>query len=228
LRLQWLVERTIPDPLYVAIRIQSRTGSIAALGGREIDFAQWPHRRLLTTYHALQLAPGLPPGVYDLQVGIGPDPFNVTWMPVTVAKIPFDDETFMGGVSGARADFGDIALLGYRLARTQNTLDIALMWQALADLAVDYRVLIQVRNEIGAVVAQLEAEPRDGNYPTSVWSAGEQVPDTYQLDITDLPSGNYQVFVSLIAPSGQRLLVLDGRDAVLVGFLAVLEENQSP
>jgi hypothetical protein len=228
LRLEWLLESPVEIPQYVAIRIQSRAGNVAALAGQTLDFSRWPVRRLITTYHTIELAPGLPPGVYDLEVGIGPDPFALTWKPLVQAKVPFKNETFVGGVSGTRADFGDIALLGYRLVRTEENLDVSLMWQAAVTPRVDYLIVIQVRDARGAIVTQREAQPHEGTYPTSIWSAGEQVPDTYQLDIGGLPPGDYQVYAGLVGPDGSRLLTLDGQEAVLVGYLNILEQNGAP
>jgi hypothetical protein len=225
-RLEWVLDAPIEGERYVAIRIQNRTGVVAALAGRTLDFSDWPQRRLITSYHTIELAPALSPGVYDLEVGIGSDPYALTWQPVTHAKVPFKDETFVGGVSGTRADFGDIALLGYRLVRAEETLDVSLMWQAVAAPRVDYRVLIQVRDARGSIVAQAEVEPHEGTYPTSIWSAGERVPDTYHLDIAGLAPGDYQVYAGLVGPGGSRLLTLDGRDAVLVGHLSIMEEEE--
>ncbi len=227
-RLEWVLDAPIEGERYVAIRIQNRTGAVAALAGRTLDFSDWPQRRLITSYHTIELAPTLSPGVYDLEVGIGSDPYALTWQPVTHAKVPFKDETFVGGVSGTRADFGDIALLGYRLVRAEETLDVSLMWQAVAAPRVDYRVLIQVRDARGSIVAQAEVEPHEGTYPTSIWSAGERVPDTYHLDIAGLAPGDYQVYAGLVGPGGSRLLTLDGRDAVLVGHLSIMEEGETP
>lgn len=222
LRLEWLLNQPISEPLYVSLRIKGRHDLQAALAGRQVDFSQWPLRRLLSTYHTLDIAPGLSPGVYDLEVGIGTDPYNLIWQPVTQAKIPFQSDIFVGGVTGTQADFGDILLLGYRLVRTEvDTLEIALMWQATVAVHIDYDIIIQVRNAQGAILNQTKIQPHEGTYPTSIWSAGEKVPDNYQLDITNLPPGDYQVYVGIESPSGERLLTLEGQDVVLVGFLTI-------
>ncbi len=154
-RLEWLLNQPYDAPLHVSIRIEGRGGTVAALNGRTVDFSTWPVRRLITTYHTLDLAPGLQPGVYDLLVGIGPDAFNLTYQPVAVAKIPFPEAVFVGGVSGARTEFGSLALLGYRLARTPEGLEVLLLWQAIQTPLVDYRVFIQVRDMAGGISAQM-------------------------------------------------------------------------
>ncbi len=219
--LEWLAGPDIEGEQYVALRIQSHEGAVAALGGRMLDFTGWPGRTLITSYHPLQLAPGLAPGVYEIAVGIGDDPFDVTWYPVARAKVPFDTAVFLGGISGVRADFGDIALLGYRLARTSQGLEVLLLWQALRAPAADYRVLIQMRDGQGGIASQMEGEPFGGAYPTSIWSSGEQVPDSYRVDITALPAGDYEVYAGLIDPDGSRLLTTEGQDAVIIGRVTI-------
>ncbi len=217
-RVEWLLNAPVSAPLYTAILVESRDGSVAALGGtRQLHFERWPTRHLITTYYTIQLAPSLPPGVYDISVGTGPDPFTLTWTPVAQAKVPFPTSEFVGAVSGTRAEFGDIALLGYRLARNADQLEVVLMWQAIRAPHANYRVFIQVRSQQGAILAHQEVEPHGGGYPTSIWSAGERVPDTYDLDISQLPPGDYAVFVGLLNPDGSRMITTGGQDAVEVG-----------
>ncbi|HEC23823.1 MAG TPA: hypothetical protein ENI95_12995 [Chloroflexi bacterium] len=224
-RIEWLLEEAISEPQYVSIRIQGHQEALAALEGRMVDFSNWPRHRLITTYHVIELAPALTPGIYDVSIGVGPDPFNLTWQTVAQAKVPIPEGIYLGGVSGTRAEFGDIALLGYRLARTGEGLEVLLMWQALEAPQASYRVSIQVRDVLGTIVARLETEPLEGAYPTSIWSAGEEVPDTYLLDMEGVPPGDYDVYVSLISPDGLRLLTAQGQDAVFIGRVSIGEET---
>ncbi|MCC6904343.1 MAG: hypothetical protein IT326_00775, partial [Anaerolineae bacterium] len=73
IRLRWLLDRPIPAPLYVSIRIQGRgeSGALAGMSGYTIDFPRWPTNQFITTYHTIDVFPNLPPGVYDIEVGIG-------------------------------------------------------------------------------------------------------------------------------------------------------------
>lgn len=220
-RLEWLLEEPVEAPRYVALAIRGREGTVAALGGQVLDFQRWPTRRLITTFHTLDLAPALPPGVYDVQVGIGADALNLTWQTVAIAKIPFAEAAFVGAVAGLRAEFGDLTLLGYRLSSGAEGLEVLLLWEAVRAPHADYRVLVQVRDAQGVVVAHTEAEPYDGAYPTSVWSAGERVTDVRHLETGNLAAGEYTVYVGLIDPDGRRLLTPQGQDAVLLGQITI-------
>ncbi len=216
-RLEWLLEEPVRDVRHVAIRIQGRDGVSAAMLGRPLDFSAWPRRELLTTYHALPVLAVVPPGAYRVEVGVGPDPFNLTWQAIAEAKVPFSNSAFLGALSGVSARFGEVSLTGYRLARTEEGLEVLLMWKAVSQPRTDYQILIQLRDPTGTVVAQLVVQPHEGNYPTSIWSADEEVPDRYVLDISQVPGGSYEVYVGLVDPDGSRLLTTDGRDTVLVG-----------
>ena len=74
---------------------------------------------------------------------------------------------------------------------------------------------------MGSIASQLETQPLNGAYPTSAWSQGEQIPDTYILDINGLPAGDYEVFAGLLDRDGRRLRTLAGQDAVSIGRITI-------
>ncbi len=218
IRLEWLLTAPVPDQMAISIRIQARQGgALAGLATRTVDFSGWPVRKLITTYHPIHVADGLPPGIYDVQVGIGPDANNLGWKTVGRAKVPFVGATDLGGIAGAHSEFGDIELIGYRVGRRETGLEVLLLWRAIHAPMTDYRVLIQVRDPNGSIAAQQAVQPYGGAYPTSVWSAGEQVTDSVLLDVSAVPSGDYDVYVGLLNPDDSRILTLDGKDAVFIG-----------
>jgi hypothetical protein len=224
LRIEWLLNQPIGGPRHVSIAVESRDGLIAAWAERDIHFERWPQRRLITTYHALSVLPNLPPGVYNLVVSVGPPGGAATSQIITTAKVPFPEAAFVGAVSGSRADFGDLSLLGYRLSSGPDTnLEVLLLWQALRIPQADYQVFVQIRDTTGLIAAQVVSEPLSGDYPTSYWSAGEQITDSYPIAVDGLVPGTYQVYAGLLAPDGSRLLTTDGRDAVFVGGLTIGE-----
>jgi len=222
IRLEWLLNSPIPSPQTVTIRIQGRGGgAIAGLATRTVDFSHWPQHKLVTTFHPITLAPGLPSGVYDVQVGIGPTDTTQIFKVVAVAKVPFQGGTDLGGISGTRAEFGDISLLGYRVGLRPEGLQVFLLWEANHAIAADYHIDVQVHDGNGAVVASQDVEPHNGAYPTSVWSPGEQVTDTIVLPVGQIPSGEYDVYVGLSTLDGAAVRTSDGKDAVFVGHISL-------
>jgi len=73
---------------------------------------------------------------------------------------------------------------------------------------------VHLRSAAGATVAQIDRPPINGDYPTSVWSAGEIVPDAITLPLpADLPPGKYTLVAGMYElASGQRLPVAGSPD----------------
>jgi hypothetical protein len=73
----------------------------------------------------------------------------------------------------------------------------------------DLNAFVHIRNAEGNTVAQHDAQPRNGAYPTSVWSLNEVIPDNHVLELPqELPAGSYDIVAGLYDPaSGARLPV---------------------
>ncbi len=131
------------------------------------------------------------------------------------------------------ANFDDqIALLDVALGAEELTLGgqlpVTLTWQGLAEMSADYTVFVQVLDPTDRIVGQVDAWPVQGTFPTSAWTPGEAVRDTYLVQLAaDLPPGNYRLHVGLyLLATLERLSVLDTGgaavdDKVEVGGLVV-------
>ena len=89
---------------------------------------------------------------------------------------------------------------------------VAVTWQAEADVAADYTVFVQALNEDGDVIAQVDQQPHDGEYPTSTWAAGDVIKDAYTLvwpaADENAPAWR-QVIIGLYAQDGTRLRLVE-------------------
>jgi hypothetical protein len=120
-----------------------------------------------------------------------------------------------------------VLLLGYDPRLIEDQLELALFWQAERLLDQDWTVFVHLLDGNGALVAQHDSQPQDGQYPTSAWDQGEVVSDRHRLRLpADLPSGDYQVLVGLYSlENDERLPVLDsegnlaGNSIPLVGLV---------
>jgi hypothetical protein len=103
------------------------------------------------------------------------------------------------------ADFGgQVRLAGYDLERDAS-LHLTLWWQALQVPAGDYTVFVHLLDPATeTIVAQSDAMPRGGAYPTSWWLADEVVSETVTLPLEDVLPGTYRLAVGLYNPA-QRL-----------------------
>lgn len=98
------------------------------------------------------------------------------------------------------ANFGDLVdLVGF----DRDAESVTLYWRARTTIAEDYTVFIHVLDADGRIVAQADNQPRQGEYPTSLWQPGEVVRDSHRLSV---PAGANQVRVGLyLLQTGQRL-----------------------
>jgi hypothetical protein len=105
-------------------------------------------------------------------------------------------------------------------AKPGANVKVQLHWRALAEMDQAYKIFVHVLDP-GAtqVVAQRDAEPRDGSAPTTSWLAGEVLDDEYAIQLPpNLAPGEYPIEVGVYDPrSGSRLLLPNGDSRVLLG-----------
>lgn len=228
-KLYWRTLRTPSEPLAVILRLLAHDGrEIASLRDDLFQDKGW-REGMFATEWICQFLPTIAPGAYRLQVDVEQTRFAYrlpasTWLgtriePVLLEpiKLPVTPPSAAELQSMRAADirFGDtIALIGYVVgeARAGKTLSVTLYWQALARPQSNYTAFVHLLDANGNLYAQMDAQPRSGAYPTSVWDADEIVRDDYMLTLpNDLVSGEYRIAVGLYEyPSLVRLQVTDG------------------
>jgi hypothetical protein len=106
------------------------------------------------------------------------------------------------------ATFGqEIKLLGYDLEQSGRTLQLVLNWQALGQIARDYKYFVHVWRD-GQVVAQVDSAPGNYQYYTSWWAPNEVFSETIALDLASLDAGTYTLTTGFYDPAtGERLPV---------------------
>ncbi len=106
------------------------------------------------------------------------------------------------------ATFGqEIKLLGYDLEQSGRTLQLVLNWQALGQIARDYKYFVHVWRD-GQVVAQVDSAPGHYQYYTSWWAPNEVFSETIALDLASLEAGTYALTTGFYDPAtGERLPV---------------------
>ncbi|UCC87584.1 MAG: DUF2079 domain-containing protein [Anaerolineales bacterium] len=126
---------------------------------------------------------------------------------------------------------GEVRLLGYDIApascrvvaRDQDSfegrpvdgcwLELVLYWQTQQPMNTDYTVFVHLVGPDGQILAQRDAPPDGGAYPTRRWAAGEVIADPVRVPLSsDLPPGSLELAVGLYRPdTGQRLPALDAQ-----------------
>jgi len=165
----------------------------------------------------IPIASDASPGKYTLQVGLYP--LGKVNQPLTTREgeervtigtlkiAPRETRAYTPRVR-VEANFANqIELIGYDANVTGDQLALVLYWRARVAPEHDYTVFIHALDAGGNIVAQVDRQPQDGNYPMSLWDAGEQVRDEYALT---LPASAQRIIVGLYrAETGERLLVSD-------------------
>ena len=161
----------------------------------------WQPGATMPLSYRLSIPEHLPTGAYRLVVGTTclltgeriPLSTGETVQLVETLKIPPPPDDRVPE-SGADATFGEsIALDGYTLAPTGDGLVVTVFWRAIDRPQTEYTAFVHVVGASGEIVAQSDAQPLDGRYPTSIWSPGETIVDEHVLDA--VAPGEYQVFV---------------------------------
>jgi len=96
----------------------------------------------------------------------------------------------------------ELALIGFDLAPATampgESVRLGLFWRARDKIEGDYKVFVHIVNEVDQIVAQDDQQPVGGNYPTSLWEAGEVVQDEHRLNLpSSLPPGEYRLFAGM-------------------------------
>jgi hypothetical protein len=94
-------------------------------------------------------------------------------------------------------------------------LAVTVDWLALADMAADYTVFLQVVDANDRIVGQVDSWPVQGTRPTSQWQPEEQISDPYRVRLAEnLPPGDYRLLVGwYLLADGHRLPVLHSSGA---------------
>ncbi len=203
----------------------------------------WRPGDLVMGRYDLKIDPAAPPGRQVVEVGVfdrdsggrlpvsgGKD--SKALEAVKVKQLSTPDADNAGGT--ALFSFGDaIDLQGYTLegergssalpreARPGESLAISFVWKASGSVNGDYTVFVHLVDASGRLVAQADAQPQGGAFPTSFWARGEVVADRLSLTVpAGAQPGPYTLTLGLYRlDTGARLPVASGGDEALLGRL---------
>jgi hypothetical protein len=168
----------------------------------------------------------LPSGRYWLAVSVF-DPALGQLLPLTAGASDAPDTFFIGPLkislpapypelvqsfTPQEVQFGEaIRLAGIAIPQPAvaagEIITLDLLWHPLATPKLDYTIFVHLLDANGNLVAGNDTQPLAGRYPTSLWAAGETIPDRHSLPLPpDLPPGSYQLAIGLYHhPTGERL-----------------------
>ncbi len=178
-------------------------------------FHQWYTPQFLIDHVDPTIPADFPPGAYRLQLRLL-DKRNKTLLTAALGEVTITatERLFAPPPMQTVTDnpFGhDLRLIGYDLEETAvRTYTLRLAWQAQAPPAEDYTVFVHVLTPDGVCcVWQQDVMPRQNQYPTSRWLAGEVVIDSYNITLpAETAGGVYPLEIGLyLVETGLRLPV---------------------
>ncbi len=245
--LYWQAHRDVAEDYEVTIRLRGQDGAEWLLWqGAPVQgtypTGQWTEGEIVKDRYALLIDPGIPPGEYEieLQVGVAEGQPLTTRAGVTVLslgslQVEVVERQFVVPeiAHPLHINLGDqVELLGYDLesktVQAGDSLHLRLYWRALTEMAESYTVFTHLLDGANQVWGQKDSPPLGGQYPTTLWMAGEVVSDEYLIPVKDdAPMGEYNIEVGMYRlGTGERLPVLDETgqvvgDRVLLGPVTV-------
>ena len=204
--------------------------------GNKYPLQRWAPGKYARDVWNLPLDQNLAPGAYDLRMALfrrvdgelidarrifADNPAAMPAAPITRIKIPLPPPSTdeLRNAKTIQAKFGDeIALASYALQtdRASGRVHLTLHWQGLKKPGQDYTAFVHLLDASGQVVAQKDAQPLDGKYPTSIWDAGEIVKDEYDLTIPSGARAPFSIEIGMYEqPSLKRLPVGDSDRVIL-------------
>ncbi|GIK44048.1 MAG: hypothetical protein BroJett011_78810 [Chloroflexota bacterium] len=114
-----------------------------------------------------------------------------------------------GNTAGLERGPAAIPLVAHGPLQAGEVVRLHVTWQALQTITEDWKVFVHLVDANGQVLAQFDGQPREGAYPTSRWTPGELIKDSYPLLMpATAPLGPYRVFVGFYNEvTGARLPV---------------------
>lgn len=100
---------------------------------------------------------------------------------------------------------GQVKLIGYQQDHQNDSLDLTLAWQGWREAANDFTVFVQILNSAGERVAGVDVQPQPGFTELErkeVWLT------RYQVPLSDLPPGEYQILVGLYYFAGADIITV--------------------
>jgi len=162
-----------------------------------------------------------------LSIGLGWRPFYAVILPVERPAIATAAPPTYLDVAFPTPDDREIRLASLNVPRTVAepgaAIEATLYWRANGPTLRPYTVFLQLLDDSGALIAQVDRWPAAGQWPSTCWVGGETIADPYVLDVPDdIAPGRYRLVTGLYdAGSGGRLVATDGRDAIELAEITI-------
>lgn len=190
--------------------------------------SSWVPGQTIPDRYLLRMPEDAPAGVYRLEVGF----YHVHETGFEYLTVPNGGNAAIFGslkvrprvpvpAATAIANWAEpIALEGWRAAQADGQVAVTFDWRAGGAISRDYTLFVHLSDAEGKVVAQADAPPQGGLFPTSVWDGGDRIEDRHTLQAP--PPGRYRLSIGWYRPdNGERLRLSNGQDELQLDQIAV-------
>lgn len=196
----------------------------------------WRTAETVFDVHHLKIPANLAPGAYRLVAGAYVSTFVDQTLAVTSSK--FESSEHLATIGWVKvpqlpaptqptfaldAVLGDtFALRGASMAQLDGgKLRLSLTWESRIDRPpIDATIFVHLVDGEGAIVAQQDARPWDGQYPTFIWDAGEQVTTDSVFDVGDIQLNDLSLRIGMYTfPDLTPLPVVQDGNLLVDGFV---------
>ncbi len=224
------------DHTFSAQILDARSRAIAQADARPAEPSErWRRGDAVAFRLTLTIPQDAGPGIYPLMLGAyrshdrqrvhwtAPER-GAEWWAVGRVKIRPPSSPSIG--APASGDLGQIRVIGLTEALPERVRPGAVVfvqpvWQVVARVPYEYRAFVHLADSDGRPVAQGDALPMRGDYPTSLWEPGERLADTFPVTVPTGDAGVRRVLVGLYRPeTGERMRGPSG-DTVDLGTIIV-------
>ena len=211
--------------------IAPQTMSLAS----EYPTSQWAQHAVVAGYRQWRVAPGTPPGQYsivlivlDVLTGEAAGAFT---LPDTVRIVEARRNFVLPDMQTVvSADFGErVRLLGYDLQHGEQQVLLTLHWQAVSDMATDYKVFVHVFDPATEqIAAQQDVLAGRAGYPTTRWVLEEVVSQPVDVSLEGVTEGRYGLAVGLYHADERLPVAVPAGFTVSADRLLLIETLQVP
>ncbi|MBN1681082.1 MAG: hypothetical protein JW966_12415 [Anaerolineae bacterium] len=179
----------------------------------------WEPGQVIAERRWINVFPDAPPGGYRFSVVVetypGPEPVAFTHAANTSR---YEDILFAGrtvvplppfpepdsSATVINAVFADRIKLTHaqfapspEQAQPGDRIDITLFWEVLAPPPADYTIFVHLYDAGQQLIAQYDAQPLDGRYPSSTWAEGVKLSTHYQLTIPENAQAPFRIVAGM-------------------------------
>lgn len=156
----------------------------------------WPVNAPTPVTYTFTVPAGLDPGAYRLALIMEDQLTTIGWVKVPQTTWP----ALEAGHAHPNAVFDDSFVLYGASAQDEGDghIHLSLYWQSNVERPLtDATIFIHAATKGGGLLAQADAQPWQGQYPTFIWSKGERVQTDYGLDIGSTPLAEVEIWAGM-------------------------------